>query len=54
MVWLTHIISQADHRLNHAQPWAAKRLETLRGYTGQPVRALDFSDNRLGDVFCTP
>ena len=50
MVWLTHIISQADHRLNHVQPWAAKRLETLRGCTGQPVRALDFSDDRLGDV----
>jgi transposase len=50
MVWLTHIISRADHRLNHVQPWAAKRLETLGGCTGQPVRALDFSDDRLGDV----
>ena len=50
MVWLTHIISRADHRLNHVQPWAAKRLETLRGCSGQPVRALDFSDDRLGDV----
>ncbi len=50
MAWLTHIISQADHRLNHVQPWAAKRLETLRGCTGQQVRALDFSDDRLGDV----
>jgi transposase len=48
--WLAHILSQADHRLNHAQPWVAKRLETLRGCTQQPVRALDFSDDRLGDV----
>ena len=49
-VWLTHILSQADHRLNHVQPWAAKRLETLGGCTGQPVRALDFSDDRLEEV----
>ena len=48
--WLTHILSQADHRLNHVQPWAEKRLETLRGCTRQPVHALDFSDDRLGDV----
>lgn len=49
-VWLTHILSQADHRLNHVQPWATRRLETLGGCTGQPVRALDFSDDRLEEV----
>ena len=48
--WLTHMLSEADHRLNHVQPWAAKRLETLRGCTQQLVRALDFSDDRLGNV----
>ncbi|MFH1635397.1 MAG: hypothetical protein ABIG63_15515 [Chloroflexota bacterium] len=50
MVWLTHILSKADHRLNHVQPWAEKRLETLQRVTGQPVRGLDFSDDRLGDM----
>jgi transposase len=49
-VWLTHILSQADHRLNHVQPWADKRLETLRGCIGPTVRALDFSDDRLEDA----
>lgn len=49
-VWLTHILSQGDHRLNHVQLWVAKRLETLEGCTGQPVRALDFSDDRLEEV----
>ena len=48
--WLGHILSEADHRLNHVQAWAERRLETLCGCTGQPVRALDFSDDRLGDV----
>ncbi len=48
--WLTHILSQADHRLNQVQSWVAKRLETLGGCIQQPVRALDFSDDRLGRV----
>ncbi len=47
--WLAHILSEGDHRLNHVQSWAEKRLETLRGCTGQEVRALDFSDDRLAD-----
>jgi len=48
--WLTHILSEGDHRLNHVQPWAEKRLETLGSGTDQTIRALDFSDDRLGDV----
>jgi transposase len=49
-VWLTHILSQGDHRLNHVQTWAGKRLGTLSLGIGQEVHALDFSDDRLGDV----
>ena len=49
-VWLSHILSQADHRLNQVQAWAAQRLVTLRVCTGQAVRALDLSDDRLGAV----
>lgn len=48
--WLAHILSQADHRLNHVQPWAEKRQTMLASCIGQPVRGLDFSDDRLGDV----
>ena len=48
--WLTHILSQADHRMNHVQVWAEPRLETLSQCLGQTVRALDFSDDRLGAV----
>jgi transposase len=50
--WLAHILSEGDHRLNHAQGWAAKRLETLSACTGQEVRALDFSDDRLALILC--
>jgi transposase len=50
VLWLTHILSEADHRLNHVQPWAAQRLHTLRRGTGQPVHPLDLSDDRLATV----
>lgn len=49
-VWLSHILSQADHRMNQVQAWAAERLVTLRICTGQAVRALDLSDDRLAAV----
>ena len=52
-VWLAHVLSQADHRLNQVQPWAARRLETLRACTGQPVQDLDLTDDRLADVLRT-
>ncbi len=48
--WMSHIVSEADHRLNHVQAWAEKRLETLSGSSGQAVRALDFGDDRLAGL----
>jgi len=48
--WLAHILSEADHRLNQVQDWAAKRVETLSSSLGAQVRALDFSDDRLASV----
>jgi transposase len=50
VVWLTHILSEADHRLNHVAPWAQQRLHTLRECTGQPVHPLDVGDDRLATV----
>ena len=49
-IWLGHILSQADHRLSYVQPWVEKRLSTLSICTGQSVRALDLSDDRLEAV----
>ena len=50
VVWLPHILSEADHRLNHVEPWAEQGLHTLRGGTGQRVDPLDLSDDRLAAV----
>jgi transposase len=49
-LWLTHILSEAEHRLNHVEPWAEQRLHTLRARTGQRVHPLDLSDDRLAAV----
>jgi len=50
VVWLAHILSQADHRLNRVEIWAGNRLKTISGCINQQVRALDFSDDRLADI----
>src|SRR5918999_510990 len=50
VVWLTPILSESDHRLNHVAPWATQRLHTRRECTGQPVPPLDVGDDRLATV----
>lgn len=49
-IWLTHILSQADHRMNRVQPWAERRLETLRGASDATLEVRDLGDDRLADV----
>ena len=49
-VWLSFILSEANHRLSHVQPWAERRLEMLAVCLGEPLRALDWSDDRLARV----
>src|ERR1043166_3430514 len=48
--WLTHLLSQGDHRLNHVEPWAMGRLQTLCQCTGQAVQRLDLADDHLAVV----
>jgi transposase len=49
-VWLVHVLSQADHRMNQVQEWASRRLSTLRGCGLESLTALDMTDDRLADV----
>jgi transposase len=46
-IWLSAILSQGDHRMVHVEPWVAQRFWTLGGTTGQAVRRVDFTDDRL-------
>jgi transposase len=50
VVWLAHILSQADHRMNRVQEWASRRLATLRGCGMQALCPQDMTDDRLADV----
>ena len=43
VVWLSHILSEGDHWLNHVEPWASGHLNSLQACLGQEVRSLDES-----------
>jgi transposase len=47
VVWLAHILSQADHRMNRVQEWATRLLETLRGCGMSALCPQDVTDDRL-------
>jgi len=46
-IWLTHILSEGDHRLNQVEEWTEHRIETLSGCIDDAVRSMDFADDRL-------
>jgi transposase len=49
-VWLAHVLSRADHRLNRVRPWADQITTTLNTVLPQPLRPTDLTDDRLADV----
>jgi transposase len=49
-VWLTHILSQADHCMNHVRDWAKTRAQTLQAWLPQPLQETDTTDDRLADL----
>lgn len=48
--WLSHILSEGNHKLNHVEPWAEQHLLTLQSCLDEHARALDWSDDRLACV----
>ncbi len=46
-IWLMHSLSEQNHCMEPVQEWVAKHVVTLGRLSGQEVRALDFSDDRL-------
>jgi len=46
-IWLAHMMTQGDHRKQPVQAWVKQAQETIRIITGQEVRELDFTDDRL-------
>lgn len=49
-VWLAHILSQADHRMNHVRGWVQKCQYTLQRLLPQAFVETDFTDDRLADL----
>ncbi len=47
IIWLVHIITQHNHRMDCVQEWVKDRLSLLQRLTGQPIMPLDFTDDRL-------
>src|SRR3954453_14971483 len=46
-VWLLFILSQADHCLNHVEPWVAQHHSTLSALLGKEVLPTCAHDDRL-------
>jgi transposase len=46
-VWIAYILSRADHRKSAVQPWADELRRTLEALSSQPIRPVEFSDDRL-------
>jgi hypothetical protein len=50
--WQGYILSEADHRKSAVQEWANDNKHTLGQLLGQPIREIEFNDDRLGGVLC--
>src|SRR3990172_2788893 len=49
-VWLAYILSEGDHRKSTVQEWAESHRQTMERLLGQPIRSVEFDDDRLGIV----
>lgn len=48
-VWLLFLVSQADHCLNHVEPWVAQHHGVLSALLGKTVLPVHAHDDRLAD-----
>src|SRR5262249_17353797 len=46
-IWIAYILAQADHRKSHVQEWVDRLEHTIETLIGQPLRPVEFSDDRL-------
>jgi transposase len=49
-VWIAYILSQADHRKSHVQQWVEGLRHSIETLIGQPIRPVEFGDDRLTSV----
>lgn len=46
-IWLAHLLTKSNHRKQPVQAWVKQARATIEKISGQTVRDLDFSDDRL-------
>src|SRR3989304_4806317 len=46
-IWLAHLLTESNHRKQPVQAWVKQAHTTIEKITGQTVRDLDFTDDRL-------
>jgi transposase len=46
-IWLMHILSEQNHLMEPVQKWVSHHLVTLQRLSGQAIKELDFTDDRL-------
>lgn len=46
-IWLIHILNEQNHLMEPVQKWVSHHLTVLQRLSGQELRELDFSDDRL-------
>src|SRR5450755_3347141 len=47
VIWLAHILSRGDHRMNHVRQTVQQTTHTLKSGVPVPFEELDFTDDRL-------
>lgn len=50
ITWLAYILSEGDHRKSGVEDWAWRHRRVLEQLLGHPLRRVDFSDDRLGNL----
>lgn len=50
VIWLAYILSEGDHRKVAMETYVCGMKQTLGRITAQPIRVLDFSDDRLAHL----
>jgi len=46
-IWLAHLLTKSNHRKQPVQAWVKQAQATIEKITGQTIRDLDFTDDRL-------
>jgi transposase len=46
-IWLAHLLTKSNHRKQPVQAWVKQAHATIEKITGQTIRDLDFTDDRL-------